>query len=226
MTLRQPRANFCDDESGRRHPEGVLTTEGSSGEGTEPRIRGKILRCAQDDGCALHARQRGQPGFTLIEMMVAVIVMGVLTGMVVLSFAGPVNRARLVEAVEQVTYLDASARQFARRTGRAVEIRIDLGEGALERREGSRGVTFRTTVPATVRIEVVRTVLRRAESGEIVMPVSAQGVSLTYAVKLAGTQGARWIVVAGLSGEVRTLTDDAQVDSIFAAITGSRRDAD
>src|SRR3954452_3963128 len=106
-------------------------------------------------------------GFTLIETMVAVIVMGVSTGMVVLSFAGPVNRARLVEAVEQVTYMDASARQLARRTGRAIEIRIDLNEGVLERREGSRGVTFRTSMPAAVRIETVRTARGREESGEV-----------------------------------------------------------
>jgi hypothetical protein len=56
--------------------------------------------------------------------------------------------------------------------------------------------------------------------------VSGLAVSPTYAVKLAGPEGNRWVVVSGLSGEVRTLTDDAQVDSIFAAITASRRDAD
>jgi prepilin-type N-terminal cleavage/methylation domain-containing protein len=170
---------------------------------------------------------RSGRGFTLIEVMAAVIVMGLLTGMVVLAFAGPVNRARMVEAVEQVTYLDSSSRQYARRTGRAVEIRMDLGEGVLERRAGSLGVVFRTSVPAPVRIEAVRTAnARREESGEIVVPVSGLGVSRTYAVKLVGPEGQRWVVVAGLSGEVRVLTDDAQVDSIFAAVSAARRDAD
>jgi prepilin-type N-terminal cleavage/methylation domain-containing protein len=159
-------------------------------------------------------------GFTLIETMIAVIILGLLTGAVVLSFAGPVGRARLAEGVEQVTYVDVSTRELARRTGRAMEVRIDLSEGVLERREGARGVTFRTSVP--VRVERVRTVERREESGEVRMPVSGLGLSPTYAVKLVGPEGVRWVVVAGLSGEVRVMTDDAQVDSIFAALSPRR----
>ena len=191
------------------------------------RTTGKLLARAS----ATHVG-RGQWGFTLIEVMVAVVILGLLTGAVVLAFAGPVNRARMVQAVEEVTYLDASTREVARKSGRAAEVRIDLDEGVIERREGragSRQTMFRVGVPAPLRILAVRTAARREESGEAVVPVSAAGVSPTYAVKIAGPEGSRWVVVAGLSGEVRVLNDDAQVDSIFAAISGgagSRRDAD
>jgi hypothetical protein len=80
-------------------------------------------------------------------------------------------------------------------------------------------------MPAAVRIEAVRTARGREESGEVTLPVSGLAVSPTYAVKLVGPEGQRWVVASGLSGEVRTLTDDAQVEAIFAAVS-SRRDAD
>jgi prepilin-type N-terminal cleavage/methylation domain-containing protein len=175
-------------------------------------------------------RRSCRRGFTLIEIMVAVVILGLLTGAVVLTFAAPVNRARMVEAVEELSYLDASTRQWARQSGRAAELRIGLDDGVLERREGRAGyrqTMFRATIPAPLRIAAVRTAdASREDSGEVVLPVSWTGASPSYAVKIAGPEGARWVLVAGLSGEVRTLSDDAQVDSIFAAINPSRRNAD
>ena len=181
------------------------------------------------------SRRRG-PGFrrafTLIEVMAAVVLLGLLTAAVALSFAGPIRRARAAEAVEQVRYLDASSRAYAKRFGRPVEMRFDLDEGRMERREGGRfggDAKYSATVASPIRIEVLRRPNRREESGEVGVPVSPLGISPTYAVKLAaGPEGApaQWVVVSGLSGEVRTLSNDAQVDAIFAALSRSRRDAD
>jgi prepilin-type N-terminal cleavage/methylation domain-containing protein len=181
----------------------------------------------------------GRFAFTLIETMTALVILGLLAGAVAWTFAGPLRRARGAEAVEQVRYLDASTRDVARRFGRAVEMRFDLAGGGLERRGARVGdgeATFRATVASPWRIEAVRTEGRRAESGEVAVAVSPLGLSPTYAVKLAGPEGAdggaaRWVVVSGLTGEVRTVNDDAQVESIFAHVASpagaaARRDAD
>src|SRR5256885_7110087 len=65
-------------------------------------------------------------GFTLIEMMAVVIIMALLATGAALSFARPMRVARARDALHQVRSLDASARQFARRFGRPIEIGFDL----------------------------------------------------------------------------------------------------
>jgi prepilin-type N-terminal cleavage/methylation domain-containing protein len=175
-----------------------------------------------------HRRRRA---FTLVETMVAVIILGLLAAAVTWSFRAPLRRARMAEAIEQVKYLDASSRAFARRFGRNVEIVYDVSEGTLERRENGRpDATFRTAIASPFRIQAVRTRGRTEEYAEAAIAVSPLGISQTYAVKLAGPEAQRWLVVTGLGGEILTLADDAQVEAIFAKIApsplGGGRDAD
>src|SRR6266566_4165086 len=155
--------------------------------------------------------------FTLIEMMTALVVLGVLTAAAVLSFSAPVERARMVEAVEQVKYLDASSRDLARRFGRNVQIVFDVSEGTMERREGrGREASFSTHLASPIRIEAVRTAGDLKEYGEVSIDVSSLGISQTYAVKLAGPQGTRWVLISGLAGESQVLMDNGDMESIFA----------
>ena len=183
--------------------------------------------------CSSHGSQGSRRAFTLVETLAAVMIVGLLAGAVTLSFRAPLRRARMAEAVEQVKYLDASSRAFARRFGRSVEIVFDLSEGMLERREVGRvDASFRAAIASPARIEAVRTHGRTEEYGEAVIAISALGISRTYAVKLAGPDVQRWVVVTGLGGEILTLADDAEVDAIFAKIAarspgiGGGRDAD
>jgi prepilin-type N-terminal cleavage/methylation domain-containing protein len=176
-----------------------------------------------------HGRHRA---FTLVETMVAVIIAGLLAGAVTWSFRAPLRRARMAEAIEQVKYLDASSRAFARRFGRNVQIVYDVSEGTLERREGGRAdASFHAAVASPFRFQAVRTRGRSEEFGEAAIAVSPLGISQTYAVKIVGPEAQRWVVVTGLGGEILTLADDAQVEAIFAKIApspsrGGGRDAD
>ena len=178
-----------------------------------------------------YSSSRCRRAFTLVETMAAVIILGLLAGAVTWSFRAPLRRARMAEAIEQVKYIDASSRAFARRLGRNVEVVYDLSEGTMERREGARAdASFRTVIASPFRIEAVRTKARTEEYGEASIAISPLGISQTYAVKLAGPQAQRWVVVTGLGGEILTLADDAQVAAIFAKIApaplGGGRNAD
>lgn len=165
-------------------------------------------------------------GFTLIEIVVAVAIMALLATAAAFSFSRPLHRARAVEAIEQIRYLDSSSRDFARRFGRNVQIAFDLSENAIERREGtSHDATFSAQIASPLRIEAVWTAGRRINDGEAIIPVSSLGISPTYAVKLSGPQGERWVVVTGLAGETATYSDDEQIQAIFSTIA-PRRDAD
>jgi prepilin-type N-terminal cleavage/methylation domain-containing protein len=186
------------------------------------------------------AHSRPRRAFTLIEILVVVAVMALLVGSVALSFTGPLHRARTVEAIEQVKYLDASSRQFAKRFGRGVELVFDLSEGTMERRGGGGGgsggggaggdreATFTATVASPLQLAAVYTAGRKLEYGQAKIPVSPLGLCETYAVKLTGPDAQqKWVLVTGLGGEVITFNDDAQVEAILShASPSSRRDAD
>jgi prepilin-type N-terminal cleavage/methylation domain-containing protein len=167
-----------------------------------------------------------RPAFTLIETMVAVTLLALLAAATALTFARPLHRARTLEAVEQIRYLDASTRDLARRSGRPARIVFDLDDNAVSREEGSaRQATYRTALASPIKIGAFRTPGQHDDSGSHTIPVSALALSPSYALKLSTPDGARWLLVSGLSGESTILTDDAQVESILARAS-ARRDAD
>lgn len=164
--------------------------------------------------------------FTFIEIVVATAIMALLLSAAVLSFSGPLHRAKTAEAIEQVRYIDNATRDLARRFSRKMEIVIDLSESRIDRREiPSREITFTSYTPSPVRMEGVWTAAQFVDAGEVTIPLSSSAISPTYAVKFATPQGERWIVVAGFTGETTVCTDEAQVQAIFAKIA-PRRDAD
>jgi hypothetical protein len=145
----------------------------------------------------------------------------------VISFAGPLRAARAREAVTQIMAMDASARQAACRSGSAVELVFDLGEQTLIRRDPQqldRALAREISVPEGVRIEQVRTALRDFASGRIVVRISGQGISRSYAIRLIGPEQDSWLLVAGLSGQIVQIDDEKRVQDILAE--ASRSDAD
>ena len=67
---------------------------------------------------------RRQTGFTLIELMVAVIVLAILTAIATPSYVEYLERSRLKGAVEETLTLLAQARQGAVEADRNVKVRL------------------------------------------------------------------------------------------------------
>ena len=155
-------------------------------------------------------------GFTLIEIMVAVLLLALLASAVTLSFGAPLRRARAAQAVDQIRSIDSAARQAARRFNRPMTLSIDLDSGELECRDSTRGgaAMFRAALPASHRIEEVRTPGQRVNGGGETLQISPGGYSRSYAIRLPGA----WIMVSGLSGQLRVIDDENQIDSIFSAL--------
>ncbi len=168
-------------------------------------------------------------GFTLIETICIVLLMGLLAGAAMLSFARPLRAARANDVVQQLIAFDAGARQLAKRSGRDVEIIIDLFEQQLTRREASddAATSARLALPAALRIEQVRSTDAKTSDERVVIRCSPMGISRSYAVRLVGPGIDRWLFVAGLSGQVTFVNDESQIKTMFQSIApGSRRDAD
>ena len=182
-------------------------------------LRGSVVR----RGSRASRPNGGATAFTLIEMMLVVLVMGLLASAAALSFARPMRAARWRDAIEMVRAFDANSREQARRFGRGIGMGFDLAENRVVRREEGR-VTYQASLPAGVKVREVRTAARRAVEGEIEIPCSRAGATRTYAVHLTGSGMDQWLLVSGLGGEISTIKDEGQLDSIFAA-TATRRDS-
>lgn len=169
--------------------------------------------------------RRAAPGFTLIETICIVLLMGLLAGAAMLSFAGPLRTAKANDLVQQLIAFDAGARQLAKRSGHDVEIVIDLFEQHLSRREASddEEVSARLSLPAGLRIEQVRTT-RQSTDDRVIIRCARIGISPSYALHLVGPGFDRWILVPGLSGQAVLVNHESQIQTIFQSI--SRRDAD
>jgi hypothetical protein len=69
------------------------------------------------------------------------------------------------------------------------------------------------------RIRVAGEHRRNAAYGEVSVPCSSLGIGATYAVELTGPGIDRWLLVAGLGGVVTEVSDEREVDRIFAALS-------
>lgn len=177
---------------------------------------------------------RAQPGFTLIETLAVLALLGLLATVVTVSLAGPRSAARIGAVVADLGACDRTVRERARGSNRPVRLRIDLDGGTVWRAEalggdggdggdgGANGgrrnaaEALLLRLPAGYRFAGVVTPAGRTSAGTVEVACSGAGLSPSYAVHLSCPGQDRWVLVAGLSGQVSD-TDDREVDSIFAA---------
>lgn len=195
-------------------------------------------------------------GFTLIEIMAVVVLMGLLAGGVAWSLAGESQRMTRGEVVSKLSNADATARLAAKRLGPAT-LRIDLDTqqvwvvtreaGSAEPRPGHSMM-----LPPGYRIDEVswvdpvestgdRGVMRRQDvvSGRVDLPVSSGGLGRTYVLKLVGpgtdpetgeliedSEQATWLLVSGLTGQVTVEDEPETIDNLLALLAGAWPDAD
>jgi prepilin-type N-terminal cleavage/methylation domain-containing protein len=169
-------------------------------------------------------------GFTLIELMLAVLLLAILASAAVLSFSEPIRNARFQDAIQEIRAFDSTARQAAVSSGQITRLVFDLSAGTIERRDtGSRSARLRSALPSGYRIERVRIGSRIASSGQAIVDLSPLGIGRTYAVRLHGPGVDQWLLLAGLTGQISIITDESKLDAIFAQTTAapsSRHDAD
>jgi prepilin-type N-terminal cleavage/methylation domain-containing protein len=165
-------------------------------------------------------------GFTLVEIIVVITIMGLLTTAAALSFTGPLRTARAADAIAQLRSFDGRARQYAKRFNKDVQIVFDVSRGKMIRREVSRdGNEYETSLPGGCSIERVRQGVHVVDSGEIAIAYSRLGLTRSYTVHLVGPGLDRWISVAGLTGEMTTTAHDVDDAENFDA-DAARNDAD
>ena len=159
--------------------------------------------------------------FTLIELIVAVLLLSLLASAAVMSFSQPLRGARLQDTIDQIRSFDATARRAAVASGRECRLEFDLASKTLSRRDGDGLAVLRSraSLAPSFRISDVRIGIHSTSVGEAVVDVSPMGASRTYALHLIGPATDQWVLFAGLSGDMTLVKDEAMLDEIFGQIT-------
>ena len=166
-------------------------------------------------------------GFTLIEVMFAVVILGIMAASAALSFRSSIDTASARDVTEQLKMLDSSARQRAVRFNQPVEIIFDLADSSIARREGRRNSeeSFHASLPRGFVIDQVNIAGKSTFNGEASLTFSTRGYAPSYAVHLIGPEFDQWMLFAGLSGQMTSIKDEPTVADILAGAR-IRRDAD
>ena len=156
-------------------------------------------------------------GFTLVEVMVAILLMALLASAAALSFSGSLRTARSREALELLRSFDSAARDVARRSNRETRIVFDFSNDTLSRREGADldNLVSLVHLPSGYRIEALRTAGQSFEDGQAVVDCSGLGISRSYAAHLIGPGLDRWVLVAGMTGEMTQEADEFAAQTVL-----------
>jgi general secretion pathway protein H len=107
------------------------------------------------------ARGRGESGFALYELLLALAILGLVSGVVFPRVVRPPGPAELREKAQEIAALLRSDRNAALRQGKEVLSRLDLGDGRVASGNGGQVVT----IPSSIRTEFVQS-SREIRGGE------------------------------------------------------------
>ena len=167
---------------------------------------------------------KSRPAFTLIEMMLAIVLLGIISAAAAFTFHSSLESARASDVIEQLRYLDSSSRQRAMRFNQSVELTFDVTNSSISRCEGSKGndESFRASLPRGYTIDQINIAGQSTFNGQTSLTCS----SPSYSLHLLGPNFDQWLLFAGLTGQLTLVKDESTVQDILANTRQSRRNPD
>lgn len=167
---------------------------------------------------------RSRRGFTLIEVLAALLIVGLLAGLGVMSVRGWRQTARVDAVAMEVCDFDRSARLYAERFATDVDLVVDSQKFELRGAKSDADV-LRPALGLPTGFSVRNCWIAGGEATDVNLTVSigTGGRSRSYGFCLAGPDGeCRWITVSGLTGQVQVAENDAQSKAIAALLSQKR----
>ena len=166
--------------------------------------------------------------FTLIELLVVIVLLGMITTAAALTFRSSLQSAASTEAIDQIKYLDTTARQRAVRFNQPVDLIFDLTNSTLARREASKrnDESFISSLPRGFSIDQINIAGQSTFNGEISLTCSPAGLTPSYALHLIGPNFDQWLLFAGLSGQLTLINYESTLQDILAPTRRAGRNAD
>lgn len=167
-------------------------------------------------------------GFSLVEVVAVVVLMGLLATVVAVSLGDLRRQARLEEMIERVQLMDAAMRAHARRFNAPQRLVVDLDAGELRREAAADGEALGRSLrlPGPVHLTALRTAGGRFTERSVAVPCSGQGRTPSYALTLAGPDGGqRQILFIGTTGRAVRPAEGATVDAMFQSLENLDQDS-
>jgi len=165
-------------------------------------------------------------GFSLVEIMVALVILALAAGVVALRLDGPLARMNVRDALSAMAEFDANTRTWARHQDKPAQIVIDLDAGML-RRQDADGVEIGKSLvlPPACRMEKLALPQAEHTAGNIILPCSRQGRTHSYAIKIRRGERSSWLLLPGLGGEAMMVENDEEITAILSLAQSAAHNA-
>jgi len=160
-------------------------------------------------------------GFTLIELAVCLVVMGLLAAMTAVSLRGAARMHRMEDVVDQLRTMDQMTRTSAVRFDRPTTLHFDIEGGVVVRNveQVAGDLAVQWNLPSGIAIEGVRVQGHAWADRRVDVQYAPAGYSGTYAIGLRSADGAEaYCLIAGLTGQMTQVESREHVDAIFESL--------
>ena len=159
-------------------------------------------------------------GFTLPELMVVILIIGLIAATVGIRFTGVTQNAKLEWAVSQIKAADDQLRTFAARDGATGILKIDLNKNQLTRvYKGTDKQEQAINIGGAIKINRFLSRTRDIKFNEAQVHYSQGGITESFALELSLPSGKSvWLFVAGLTGKITEQEEMADVQKIFSSL--------
>ncbi|MFA6135167.1 MAG: type II secretion system protein [Phycisphaerae bacterium] len=156
--------------------------------------------------------------FSLIELTLVLLILGIVAAAAGLNWHGPLKAARFRDAVAQVAEFDRLSRAYARQNDRPVQMALAADGRRLER-TGADGQAAGMPLELGSDVQISQLSVAGDKDGTAkAVPCGSHGFTPSYAMLLEGpAERKTWLVVAGLTGLTLETDDDNYVEKILAA---------
>ena len=159
--------------------------------------------------------------FTLLELLLVLIVLSMVAVTVAVAWSGLHRRAVMADAIQRIEFFDQHMRQYARMHRSPCALKFDTKEGRVRKiydLQGDKGTHWHTLGRGITLKQIEVSGGGRMRS-TVEIPFNRHGLSATYGIALE-TRGEaqRWLVVAGLSGQVTHFETEDEFDAALQLI--------